>query len=214
MSTPPPSPHPDVLIPLPPNAPHVRRNAFTRWIGRSVLRLGGWHMVGEFPDVSRLVVIAAPHTSNWDAVWGLAAKLGLGLELRVLGKQELFVGPLGWLLHRLGVIPIDRDASHGVLRQAAQLMRDSERIWFTLAPEGTRKPVTRWKTGFWKIARTAGVPILPMYFHYPDRILGIGPLFHPGDDMDADIAAIRAWYAPWTGRHQRGLGPAPEAGVS
>lgn len=199
MPTRPPSAN--VLIPLPPTAPRVRPNALTRWLGRSILRLGGWRMVGKFPDVARLVLIVAPHSSNWDAFWGLAAKLALGLELRVLGKRELFVGPLGWLLRRLGVMPVDRNAAHGVVRQATQLIRNSERIWFTLAPEGTRKPVTRWKPGFWKIATTAGVPILPMYFHYPDRHMGIGPLFTPGDDMQADIERLRAWYGQWRARH-------------
>ena len=74
----------DVVLPLPPNAPRVRPNAFTRWLGRTVLRLGGWRMVGAFPDVPKLVLIAVPHSSNWDGIWGFAAKLALGLELKIL----------------------------------------------------------------------------------------------------------------------------------
>lgn len=191
----------DVVPPLPPNAPRVRHNAFTRWLGRSVLRLGGWRMRGTFPDIPRLVLIAAPHSSNWDGLWGFAAKLALGLEVKVLGKHQLFWWPLGLLMRRLGVIAVDRSAAHGVIEQAAAMIRASERIWFVVAPEGTRKRVERWKTGFWKIAKAAAVPVLPVYFHYPERVIGVGELFHPGDDLAADMARIRAWYRPWQGKN-------------
>jgi len=190
-----------VVPPLPPSAPRVKPNAFTRWLGRSVLRLGGWRVVGEFPDQPRLVLIAAPHSSNWDGIWGFAAKLALGLEIRVLGKAQLFRWPLGPLMRRLGVIPIDRSAPQGTVGQAARMIRDSERIWYALAPEGTRRRVERWKTGFWKIAHAAGVPVLPVYFHYPDRVIGVGPPFTTSDDMEADLARLRVWYRPWQGRH-------------
>ena len=185
----------DVLLPLPPNAPRVGPNAFTRWLGRTVLRLGGWRMEGAFPDIPKLVLIGAPHSSNWDGVWGLGAKLGLGLDIRILGKDSLFRVPLlGLVLRRMGIIPVDRTASHGVVDQSVELIRRHPKFWYGLAPEGTRRKVERWKTGFWKIAKSAGVPVLPAYFHYGRRIVGIGPLFHLGDDMDADIARIQAWY--------------------
>ncbi len=184
-----------VVLPLPPNAPRVRPNAFVRWIGRSVLRLGGWRMEGEFPDLPRVVLIGAPHSSNWDGIWGLGAKLALGLDVRILGKDSLFRVPvLGYVLQRMGVIPVDRTAAHGVVEQSVALLRGHERFWYGLAPEGTRKRVERWKTGFWKIAKAADVPVLPAYFHYGRRVVGIGPVFHLGDDMDADIARIQAWY--------------------
>jgi 1-acyl-sn-glycerol-3-phosphate acyltransferase len=192
----------DVVPPLPPSAPRVRPNAFTRWLGRTILRLGGWHVAGSLPDLPKLVLIAAPHSSNWDGVWGFAAKLALGFEVRVLGKAQLFWWPLGPVLRRLGVIPIDRSSPQGTVGQAVAMIRASERIWYALAPEGTRKPVERWKSGFWKIAHEAQVPILPAYFHYPERRIGIGPLFHTSGDMAADIAALRAWYAPWMGRNR------------
>ncbi|RDZ26772.1 lysophospholipid acyltransferase family protein [Lysobacter silvisoli] len=192
----------DVVLPLPPNAPRVRPNRFTRWIGRSVLRLGGWRMVGRFPDIPKLVLIGAPHSSNWDGVWGFAAKAALGLDIKILGKDSLFKVPLlGWVLRRMGVIPVDRSAAHGVVEQAAAMIRGADQFWYGLAPEGTRKPVERWKTGFWKIAKAAQVPVLPAYFHYPDKVIGIGEPFQLGDDMHADIERIRAWYRPWQGRH-------------
>lgn len=191
---------------LPPRAPHARPGGLGRWIGRTVLRLGGWRMVGELPDVPKLVLIGAPHSSNWDGVWGFAAKLAIGLDARILGKDTLFRIPgLGLLLRRLGVIPVDRSNPRGVTDQAAAMIREADRLWFALAPEGTRRPVERWKSGFWKIARAADVPVLPVYFHYPDRVIGVGPLWRMGDDFATDMARIRAWYAPWKGRN-RGVG--------
>ncbi|WP_236621727.1 lysophospholipid acyltransferase family protein [Luteimonas huabeiensis] len=193
----------DILIPLPPSAPRVKPNRFTRWLGRTILRLGGWRMVGEFPDIPKLVLIGAPHSSNWDGLWAFSAKAAIGLDLRILGKDSLFRVPgLGFLLRRLGVIPVDRAKASGVIEQAAQLIRSHDRLWYALAPEGTRARVERWKSGFWKIAKAADVPVLRMYFHYPDRIIGIGPLFYPSDDMAADMAELRAWYRPWMGKNR------------
>jgi 1-acyl-sn-glycerol-3-phosphate acyltransferase len=193
--------HADLVLPLPPNAPRVAPGRFGRWLGRSVLRAGGWHMVGAFPDIPRLVLVGAPHSSNWDGVWGFAAKLALGLDIKILGKRELFWWPLGPLLRWLGVIAIDRGSAHGVVEQLAMLMGSADKFWVGLAPEGTRKPVAHWKSGFWKIARAADVPVLPAYFHYPDKVIGIGPPFDLSDDMAADLAALRDWYRPWQGRH-------------
>ncbi|HST45555.1 MAG TPA: 1-acyl-sn-glycerol-3-phosphate acyltransferase [Luteimonas sp.] len=192
-----------IVLPVPPNVPRGRSTPFSRWFGRSVLRLGGWRIVGELPDLPRLVMIGAPHSSNWDGVWGFAAKIALGVDIRVLGKDSLFRVPgLGLLLRRLGVIPVDRADPRGVVEQAAALIHGSDRFWYGLAPEGTRRHVERWKTGFWKIARAADVPVLRMYFHYPDRIVGFGPLFHPTADLAADMAELREWYRPWQGRNR------------
>lgn len=192
----------DVVPPLPPNAPRVKPNAFARWLGRGVLRLGGWRVVGTLPDIPKLVLIAAPHSSNWDGVWGFAAKIAMGFEVRVLGKSQLFWWPLGPVLRRLGVIPVDRSSPHGTVEQAVQMIRGSERIWYALTPEGTRKRVERWKSGFWKIAHEAQVPILPAYFHYPDKVIGIGPPFATSGDQHADMRALREWYRPWQGKNR------------
>ena len=196
---------PALLPPMPAQVPQVPRDRLgriSRWIGRSVLRLGRWRVVGDIPPVAKLVVIAAPHSSNWDGIWGMAAKLALGVDVRVLGKAQLFWWPLSILLRRLGVVPVDRSRPQGVVEQAIGLVRGAERMWFVVAPEGTRKPVKEWKRGFWKIADAAQVPVLMAYFHYPDRTIGFGPLFHTTGDMVADMAAVRAWYRPWMGRHR------------
>lgn len=184
----------------PPNMPRVRPNRFGRWCARTLLRLSGWRIAGELPDIPKLVMIVAPHSSNWDGLWGMAVKIACGFEVKVLGKASLFWWPLGPLLHKLGVVPVDRANAGGVVRQAVETLHGYERIWFVVTPEGTRKRVDKWKTGFWKIARAADVPILLAYFHYPEKIVGVGPVFYPTGDMEADMAAIRAWYRPWMGK--------------
>jgi 1-acyl-sn-glycerol-3-phosphate acyltransferase len=189
------------LAGLPAGAPRTG-NAFTRWIGRTVLRLGGWTMAGDFPDERKLVILAAPHSSAWDAVWGLAAKIGLGIHIDFIGKQELFRGPLGWFLRRVGAIPVDRARAHGVVDAIVERFAQSETMWFVLAPEGTRKRVEHWKTGFWHIARDAGVPVVCAYFHYPERTIGIGPLMCMTGNLKADMAKVRAFYRPWMGKNR------------
>jgi 1-acyl-sn-glycerol-3-phosphate acyltransferase len=198
-----PAPGPD-LLPLPPSAPR-KPGRFGRWLGRSILRLGGWRVRGEFPDRPQLVILAAPHSSGWDAVWGLAVKLALGIDVHFVGKAELFHGPLGWLLRTLGGIPVDRHAPHGVVGQMAARFATSPVFWLALAPEGTRRRVQRWRTGFWHIARAAGAPVVCAYFHYPEKVIGIGQVFELSDDMDADMARIHEFYRPWQGK-LRGTG--------
>ena len=191
-----------VVPEVPSNVPQVRAGRFSRWLGRCILRLGGWRVVGPIPDLRKAVVIAAPHSSNWDGIWGLAAKLALGIQARILGKDKLFWWPLGALLRRFGVVPLDRRSPQGTVGQAVAMIQRSEYIWFALAPEGTRKPVKEWKTGFIRIARAAQVPIIPAYFHYPEKIIGFGAPIHPSGDDVADMAAVRAWYRPWQGRNR------------
>ncbi|MBS0214120.1 MAG: lysophospholipid acyltransferase family protein [Proteobacteria bacterium] len=189
-----------VVPELPPAVPRTG-HAFSRWIARCFLRLFGWKAVGQFPDVGKLVLIVAPHSSWWDGVWGMAVKLALGLRVLVIGKQELFHGPLGWLLRRFGAIPVDRTKAHGVVEMVARRFQQADSLWFAVAPEGTRKRVEHWKRGFWHIARAADVPVLCVYFHYPERTIGIGPLLRMGEDIEADMARIRAFYRPWMGKY-------------
>ena len=186
---------------IPPNMPQTRPSIATG-ICRWLLGLFGWRMVGELPDVAKLVLIAAPHSTNWDVIWGLLFKIALRLDVHFIGKREAFVWPLGPVLRAFGGIPIDRSAAHGVVGEMGREFAAHDRFWLALAPEGTRKKVQKWKTGFWHIAREAGVPILPAYFHYPEKTIGLGPLFHPTDDVAADMARIREFYRPWVGKNR------------
>ena len=198
----------DVVLALPPNAPRMPRNRFIEGLGRAILRAFGWRMVGGFPDIPKAVVIAAPHSSNWDGLLGFGAKFGMGVKLSILGNDALIRIPLlGRILRWQGVIPVDRSAPHGVVGQAAQAIRDADRMWYAIAPEGTRRWVERWKPGFWHIARNAGVPVIPAYFDYANKVIGIGPPFELSDDMHADIARIQRWYKPYKGRNHDVLQP-------
>lgn len=186
---------------LPPNVPQFPGRAWRRWF-RACVRLSGWRLEGELPDVPRLVLIVAPHSSWWDGIWGLLFKLALGVDIAFMAKRELFRWPLGGLLRKLGGLPVERGAAHDVVAQMVTRFAEHERFWLGIEPEGTRKPVRKWKSGFWHIAHQAGVPILPGYFDYPRRVIGLGPLFHTGDDRHADIARLRAFYAPFRGKHR------------
>lgn len=191
-------PRPDEL---PPQMPQLR-DGWQRRFCRAVLRAAGWRLTGQFPDLPRVVLIAAPHSSWWDGVWGLLMKVAMGADVRFMGKQELFRGPLGGLLRQLGGMPIDRAAAQGVVEQMLDQFRRHDALWLGIAPEGTRKPVTRWRSGFWHIAHAAGVPILPVYFHYPDKTIGVGQPLETSADMEADLARLRAFYAPFRGKHR------------
>ncbi len=186
---------------LPPSMPQLAQNRRRR-LCAAVLRLCGWRLRGEFPDVAKLVVIAAPHSSWWDGVWGLLFKVALGVDLTFMGKRELFHGPLGWLLRRLGGVPVERASHHGVVEQMVVRFATAPRLWLGLAPEGTRKRVTQWRSGFWHIARAVDVPIFPIAFDYASRSIVLGPLFNPGSDFEADLATLRAWYRPFRGKHR------------
>lgn len=192
--------------PLPPLAPRARTRAWERAVARAVLRVCGWRVNGEVPDVPKAVIIFAPHSSNWDGIWMYFATTAIGLDVCILGKPVLFRIPvLASILRRYGGFPASEDPDHPVLAQAGGLFSTHDRLWYALAPEGTRKPVTRWKIGFWKIAHASGVPIVPVYLHYPEKVVGIGPTFQPGDDMRADIECLRDFYRPWQGKHH-GIG--------
>jgi 1-acyl-sn-glycerol-3-phosphate acyltransferase len=187
------------LVPsLPPNAPRMHVG-ISRRLGAAWLRMTGWRLTGEFPDVPKAVLIVAPHSSNWDGMHGLAMKQVLGLDLAFAAKRQLFWWPLGPILRKVGAFPIDRGAATDLVQRMAEEFARHEHFWFGVAPEGTRKHVLRWKTGFWRIAKAANVPIIPAYFHYPEKRAGIGSLFHLSDDMDADIARLREFYGPWRG---------------
>jgi 1-acyl-sn-glycerol-3-phosphate acyltransferase len=180
--------------------PQFGQNAWRR-LCAGLLRAAGWKLAGTLPDLPKLVLIAAPHSSWWDGIWGLLFRSALGADIAFMAKRELFSGPLGWLLRKAGGIPIERSNASGVVDEMSRRFAESEKLWLGIAPEGTRKRVAKWRTGFWHIARAAGVPILPIAFDYSTRSIVIGGLFQPGANLEADIAALRAFYAPFHGRN-------------
>jgi 1-acyl-sn-glycerol-3-phosphate acyltransferase len=154
----------------------------------------GWRVVGEMPDIPRFVLIVAPHTSNWDFLHGLGAKGVLRLGARFLGKHTLFRGPAGAFLRWLGGIPVDRRAAHGIVGESVRAFADAEQLCLVLTPEGTRSYVKEWKSGFFRIAMGAGVPILLVKFDYRSKSIELGPLFHPTGDYARDLQVIQREY--------------------
>ena len=171
-----------------------------------ILRRFGWTLVLDFPDVDKYVIIAAPHTSNWDFFWGILAVWVLRLEVSWIGKHTIFRWPFGGFFRWLGGIPVDRGKNRDVICTIAALFEDSEKLVIALAPEGTRSKTDHWKTGFYHIARAAGVPIAMAYFDFPNKQIGVGGTFYTSDDSEHDLETIRAFY-----RHRRGKNPENES---
>ena len=191
-----------VLPGLGPAVPRRRSRALVLF-GRLVLRLLGWRVEGTVPDLPKFVVAVAPHTSNWDFVVGAAAMFALDLDLAFIGKHTLFVGPFAPLLRAMGGIPVDRSKPHGLVDDSVAAFSRMERRVLALAPQGTRSPVARFKSGFLHIARGAHVPILLAALDYGDKRVRLGPTFTPGDDVEADRAAIERHFSGVRGKRVR-----------
>jgi 1-acyl-sn-glycerol-3-phosphate acyltransferase len=174
----------------------------TRAFGRFALRLLGFHIEGEFPPgLERYVLIVAPHTSNWDFVVGLMAKFALGLHVKFLAKKSLFKWPLGPLLRWWGGMPVDRSAAGGVVGGAVEAFAKGGPLGVTITPEGTRSKVDAWKSGFYRIAHEAGVPILPVAFDYSRRVVELQPLFWTTGDYEKDLPRIQSGFTPEMALH-------------
>jgi len=171
-----------------------RGNAFTAGAGWLNQLVTGWRVVGEMPDIPRFVLIVAPHTSNWDFLHGLGAKGVLRLGARFLGKHTLFRGPVGVFLRWLGGIAVDRRAAHGIVGESVRAFAEAEQLCLVLTPEGTRAWVKEWKSGFYRIAVGASVPILVVKFDYRSKSVVLGPLFQPTGDYERDLPLIQREY--------------------
>jgi 1-acyl-sn-glycerol-3-phosphate acyltransferase len=180
-----------------------RGNAFTRAIGRWLLRSMGWTLEGEVPNVPKLVIAVAPHTSNWDFVVGIATMFALDLRIGYLGKHTLFRWPLRWFMRWTGGIPVDRSSPHGVVGDSVAAFSRVERRILAIAPEGTRSRVRHFKSGFLQIARGAGVPVVLATLDWGAKVVRFGPTFDPGEDVEADRARTEAFFAPVRGRRSR-----------
>jgi len=170
--------------------------------GRLMYRVLGWRIVGEYPDVPKSVIIIAPHTSNWDFIYAILASFALGIKGQWLGKDTLFVGPLGWLFRHFGGIPVDRSRRHDFVQQAADAFERSTALTLVLTPEGTRHKTDYWKSGFYHVAVAARVPILLGYVDYRTRTAGIGEVMQPTGNVEQDLATIRAFYGKVQARYE------------
>ena len=175
--------------------PHQTRG-FGRFIGRLYLRLAGWKLEGALPEgVPKAVVVAAPHTTNWDMPHMLAVAFSLGVRVSWLGKKQLFRWPFGGFMEVLGGVPVDRRAPQGLVGQCIEAFDEAEGLMLVIPPSGTRGRAERWKSGFYHIAAGARVPILLSFLDYGRRVGGLGPAIMPSGDISADMDQIRAFYA-------------------
>jgi 1-acyl-sn-glycerol-3-phosphate acyltransferase len=168
---------------------------------RFVFGLFGWHAEGELPNFPKMVIIGAPHTSNWDGAIFFTMTLILRARLKVIGKHTLFKPPFGGLMRWAGGIPINRATSKNAVDQVVDAFNEHEHMALVIAPEGTRKKTKYWKTGFYYIALKANVPIVLVGLDYPRRVCMIGPHFMPSGDIQADFEIIKQFYADKVGRH-------------
>ena len=168
-----------------------------------LLRLLGWRIEGEVPNLPKFVVAVAPHTSNWDFVIGAAAMFALDLRLAFIGKHTLFRGPFGAILRWRGGIPVDRASPHGVVGDSIAAFSRMDRRILAIAPEGTRRQVKQFKSGFLQIARGAGVPVMLATLDWGAKVVRLGPTFEPGVDVEADRRRTEAFFAPVRGRNSR-----------
>lgn len=174
-----------------------------RLIAILILKLIGWKAIGKEIKNPRFVLIGAPHTSNWDFPIMLLIVLKLRLSVYWMGKHTLFSFPFGSLMRWLGGIPINRSKSHNVVNEIVTQFEQHENLIILIPPEGTRRKVKEWKTGFYHIANNAEVPILLGYIDGAKKEAGIADFFHPGGDVEFDMKEIRAFYANKKGIHSK-----------
>ncbi|MCB0416177.1 MAG: lysophospholipid acyltransferase family protein [Bdellovibrionaceae bacterium] len=175
-------------------------------LAKLFLKLIGWKMVGEPPTLDKFLSIVYPHTSNWDFFIAMAVRFASGLPVNWIAKHTLFFPPLGWLLRRMGGVPVDRTHSHNTVEQVVTHFKYRKRFILALAPEGTRKYKEFWKSGFYHMAKDSGVPLTLAYIDYAKKETGFGPVFHLTGDIRKDMDHIRSYYADKHGKNPKNQG--------
>ncbi|MFO0689207.1 MAG: 1-acyl-sn-glycerol-3-phosphate acyltransferase [Myxococcota bacterium] len=185
----------------------MSKRRLRRGLARLFLRATGWAPEGDAPQPRRYVLIAAPHTTNWDFPYLLAFAEHFGMRISWLGKASLFRGPLGPIMRGLGGIPIERSRSENRVASMAKIFERYEDLGLVVPVEATRSRTDHWKSGFYYIALTAGVPVVMGFLDYARKRGGIGPAFMPTGDVARDMDAVRAFYADKQGKHPACFGP-------
>ncbi len=178
----------------------------TRLVASLFLRATGWEPEGGVPAARRYVLIAAPHTSSWDLAYLLALSVVLGVKISFMAKHSLFRWPMGWLMRRAGGVPVHRDRRENLVDQMVRALDESDALCLTVPAEATRSYVPHWKSGFYHIARKAGVPIVMGYLDYARKRGGFGPELIPTGDIREDMDEIRGFYADKVGKYPSQFG--------
>ena len=177
------------------------------WLAERYLKWRGWRFLGDLPDLDKMIIIGAPHTSNWDFVVYLAAIRHWHMSPRFAGKHTLFRWPFGFFFRRFGGIPIDRSRPGGMVGQVTEQFEREKEMILVVAPEGTRKAAPHWKSGFARIAAKAEVPIVPARLHFPNKELVMGRPLEFDGDMGRLMDRLRTFYEPSQGKDAEGMGP-------
>ena len=177
-----------------------RNSWLAQTLGRLVLKITGWKVSGELPIEPRSVIIAAPHTSNWDFVFLIAATSALGVRIHWLGKDSLFNHPLGFIMHWLGGIPVNRSKRTRLVSQIAERFQAQASLHLVIPPAGTRAHTDRWRSGFYHIAQNAKVPVIFGFLDYPKKLAGISRAVPLSGRLQEDMDRIRAFYAGKVGK--------------
>lgn len=180
----------------------LRGNRFSKALANFVFRVFGWQVAGTLPNLPKMVIIGAPHTSNWDFPLAMTLIFYLGVRLNWMAKKEFFVAPVSRLWLWLGGVPIDRQAANGMVGQMVEVVQQRAKIVLAIAPEGTRSKVARWRTGFYHIAHKANIPIVPILVDYGRKTLTITEPFIPTGDVDADLPLLQARFQNVTGKNK------------
>lgn len=187
---------PEPLTPSPlVDAEFRRGNKISRWVGRTILFLLGWKMAGLPPTIPKTIIIAAPHTSNWDLILALGGMLSLGMPINFLMKREAFFWPLGPLWKFLGGIPVDRKSKNNMTKQIAEWVKREKTIWIAITPEGTRSKVPGFRKGYLRMAEAAGVPVYLFGVDAPRKRVVMHGILPTTGDMDADAISHHAYVA-------------------
>jgi 1-acyl-sn-glycerol-3-phosphate acyltransferase len=175
------------------------RARFSKWIGKLGINLSGWTIKGKVPDEERIVIIAAPHTSNWDFILAMMTIFGLNIKIKWLGKDSIFKPGIRWFFHWLGGIPVNRKNPDSLIENVVEIVKKEKSIVIAMTPEGTRKKVVRWKTGFLRIAKLTKAKILLISIDFPTKSIQIGDIFEPTGDVELDLDFIQNYYQNFKG---------------
>lgn len=170
-------------------------------LSRIILKAFGWNVTGDAPNVQKLVIIGAPHTSNWDFPLSLLSLSALGLKFSWVGKHTLFTPPFHLLFKAIGGIPVNRTKRSSFLDKISNEFTHRDRLILAIAPEGTRSKTDHWKAGFYYIAMAANVEICMGYVDYKTKSVGLGPHFKPTGNVLKDFASIESFYREICGKH-------------
>ena len=190
-------------IPILGDALPTRGNRLSQWIAQSFMTLFGWRIEADVPDLPKLVLVGAPHTSNWDFIMTMATLFALGIKISWMGKASLFNWPAKGFMEWLGGVPVDRKIQKsGIVNQTIEAFNNHDKFVIAIMPEATRSVVRKWRSGFYHIAQGANVPMVMVRFDYGRKVMGLGPTLEPSGDVTADMAQIQSYFVGIEGKNR------------